>query len=348
MRAHSHSVRTPARTYALAAAAFLFGALAAHAAAAKPLRLCNETSHVLMVALAIDGNDKSRSYGWLRLWPGSCDRPDVPWGKGDAVFVHASSHRAHAGTVLLFEGRERFCIQPPPVEFTIQGRRDCNARALMSADFAAVQLDSSRPVVNFVATENYSQRRARIAGAQRLLGDIGRSRGRIDGFASKQTMAGLNQFRKAAGLAVRRLVYEEDLQALLTAADNLRAGRGLDLCNDTPRMIWAALGQVRADDFESQGWLKVQSGACVKAINEALEGRYYFVYGESRRSESLEAADGFERTRRYWGGDFGLCVKPTRFVIKGRENCAARGFREIKFLRLDTGRAVKWEYRFTP
>ena len=32
-----------------------------------------------------------------------------------------------------------------------------------------------------------------------------------------------------------------------------------------------------------------------------------------------------------WGGDRTFCTKPTRFFIRGRSNCAARGYDEVPF-----------------
>ncbi|WP_368062773.1 DUF1036 domain-containing protein, partial [Parvibaculum sp.] len=38
-----------------------------------------------------------------------------------------------------------------------------------------------------------------------------------------------------------------------------------------------------------------------------------------------------------------FCTKPTRFEITGRDRCAARGFDERAFMRIDTGGKPKWE-----
>ena len=46
--------------------------------------------------------------------------------------------------------------------------------------------------------------------------------------------------------------------------------------------------------------------------------------------------------RKIWGGEKPLCSKPTRFVIKGGENCVARGFDRHLFEQIDTGSARRW------
>ena len=168
-------------------------ALLAPAPAQAKLRLCNETSYVLSICNRVSAWLGKQNRRVASVLPGSCKTAlkNIPDGAG--AFVHAVSHAAHSADKLVFDGSERFCIGPRERRFTIEGRRECRKRGYVSANFAPVDMDATRPTVTFTEDDNFG-RLAVMAGIQRLLGDIGYETGTIDGFGG---VARARQFRRS-------------------------------------------------------------------------------------------------------------------------------------------------------
>ena len=330
---------TPRPTVAacLTAAIVCLGMLAPAPAHAK-LRLCNETSYVLSVATAFQLGLASKTEGWQSVLPGACKTAlkNIPDGAG--AFVHAVSHPAHSADKLVFDGSERFCIGPRERRFTIEGRRECRKRGHVSANFAPVEMDATRPTVTFTEDDNFG-RLAVMAGIQRLLGDIGYETGTIDGFGGVRTREAISAFKLR--YQIRGNPSNSDLLArLLDTAAEQSEERGLIMCNKTDYLVWAATGIVREDSFESRGWHRVAANECAQVINRNLDDKYYFYYAEAVTETGRQAVRAGRPV--LWQGDFIMCTKSTRFVINGRETCSARGLDEANFRRIDTGNARKW------
>lgn len=321
----------------LAAAMVCLGMLAPAPAHAK-LRLCNETSYVLSVATAFQLGLASKTEGWQSVLPGACKTAlkNIPDGAG--AFVHAVSHPAHSADKLVFDGSERFCIGPRERRFTIEGRRECRKRGHVSANFAPVEIDATRPTVTFTEDDNFG-RLAVMAGIQRLLGDIGYETGTIDGFGGVRTREAISAFKLR--YQIRGNPSNSDLLArLLDTAAEQSEERGLIMCNKTDYLVWAATGTVREDSFESRGWHRIDAKDCAQVINGNLDDKYYFYYAEAVTDTGRQAVRAGRPV--LWQGDFTMCTKSTRFVINNREDCQARGLDPAKFRRIDTGTARKW------
>ena len=252
--------------------------------------------------------------------------------------MHAVSHPAHSADKLVFDGSERFCIGPHERRFTIEGRRECRKRGHVSANFAPVEMDATRPTVTFTEDDNFG-RLAVMAGIQRLLGDIGYETGTIDGFGGVRTREAISAFKLR--YQIRGNPSNSDLLArLLDTAAEQSEERGLIMCNKTDYLVWAATGIVREDSFESRGWHRIDAKDCAQVINGNLDDKYYFYYAEAVTDTGRQAVRAGRPV--LWQGDFTMCTKSTRFVINNREDCQARGLDAAKFRRIDTGTARKW------
>lgn len=312
-------------------------------ARAEPVSLCNETSHYLQASVAYADGAASRSEGWLTIEPGSCSSALEARPSNATAYVYAVSHPVHAGRGLLFDGRERFCIGRLQEDFEIDGRRECRVRGYLGVDFAPIDLGGKKQRVIFTEPEDYTKSRAVTAAIQRLLSDMGYEIAAIDGFVGRQTDTALELYTKEykvpASLASR--ADKTGLMAhLFETVQKIAPTRGLRFCNKTSYLVWAATGAVTPRGVISKGWVKVPAGSCQAALNEPLNERYYFTYAEAVGPDGalvLEAGRA-----RIWSGDFPMCVKTTRFVIDGNEDCFQRGFEEARFSRIDTGDAKSW------
>ena len=94
----------------------------------------------------------------------------------------------------------------------------------------------------------------------------------------------------------------------------------------------------------SSGWIRIAPGECRKAIKGALRDRPYYVYGEAVDERGVAVRkDGARVT---WAGTKTFCTKPTRFDIKGRSDCAARGFDSREFIEVDPDGEPLLKYEF--
>ena len=315
----------------------------APSARADTVNLCNETSYFLQVSLAYADGAASRSEGWISIEPGRCvdafeARPD-----NAQAYVYAVSDTAHEGTGVLFDGRERFCIGEVGEDFEIDGRRECRFRGFLGVDFAAIDLSSKKPRVTFAEPEDYKRQRAVTAAVQRLLKDLGYPITVVDGFVGRQTETLIDEYLKThdaqnkVGNSSDRVALMRHMYATVKASSK---SRGLQFCNETPYLVWAAAGNVTPHGVMSKGWVRVPAGSCRQAMNDILKERYYFTYAEAVGSDGSQV---FEAGRpKIWSGEYPLCVKSTRFVIEGNEDCSERGYNEARFQRIDTGAATSW------
>ena len=321
----------------------LVNLLSLNTASAETVKLCNYTSYVLEAATAVQDGNASQSKGWVRMFPGKCEAAPQAPASGAELFVYARSLKVHAGDVQNFIGAERFCIRND-TNFDINGRRECRMRGYVAADFSPAEYSSKKNEIFFSESYNFNRKQAQVAGAQRLLSDIGYEIGVIDGFAGRRTRDSLKDFQNKNDLKQSKTISQNLLAKLFEAAEEKSKTRGLQLCNDTPHLVWSAIGFVSKDNFTTQGWLKIPSGECIRAINRSLLDRYYFVYAEAvdiKGKPLLQAGKPL-----IWGGTFNLCTKPTRFTIDGRNECAEKGFDKTGFMKIDTGKEQKWIMRF--
>ncbi len=317
---------------AIAALAVLFCLRPAPAIA--DYRLCNMTSYVLMGAIGYQADTGWRSHGWARLLPGACGTA-LPGSIGKAGYhVFARSIEAHRGTAKYFSGPERFCTVPG--DFDIEGRESCALKGYDTNGFIRVETKpGSEWTTSFSEPRDYSPEAARIAGVQRLLRDNGFVIPHIDGIAGKSTIRAIGAFERASGKGAGSGTIDDRLvERLIEGAEREHEKTGLDLCNGTRHLVWAAIGYRTAEDEVSSGWVRIEPGKCAKAIKGALSARSYFVYAEAVGGKGGVMREGGRPL--VWSGGETFCTKTTRFEISGRDDCARRGYDERNFMRIDT------------
>ena len=300
-------------------------------------RLCNATSYVLQGAIGIQGKGptpEAHSQGWVRVLPGDCASVLAGPIIDADYFVFARSIDAHQGPTKYFSGNERFCTLPQ--DFLVTGRESCALRSYESNEFIRIDTKAGDEwTTTFGEPRKYSLEEARIAGAQRLLHDNGFRIAKIDGIAAKATKRSVMAFQRAGGYEPDGTIDDRLISALITGAEEEQKRSGLDLCNKTDYLVWAAVGLTGEDDDMSSGWVRIEPHQCAKAIKGRLTQSRYYVYAEAADEKGQIAR--LNGRQFIWSGREAFCTKATRFEIKGRDACAARGFDEKRFMRVETG-----------
>lgn len=102
------------------------------------------------------------------------------------------------------------------------------------------------------------------------------------------------------------------------------AQAGLTVCNRGKLPAKVALGRFDGRDWMSEGWWGVAAGACADLIKTPLDARFYYLYG-------TDNAAGI------WDGGTAFCIgRNAKFSIKGRADCARRGYDRKRFFQIDT------------
>ncbi|MBX3495087.1 MAG: DUF1036 domain-containing protein [Parvibaculum sp.] len=328
--------------FSIVAAIAMLGAAAATPAYAD-YQLCNRTSYVLDGAISFQEGEDWKSRGWVRLAPGECGVALAGPIAGEDYYVFARSIEVHQGPTQYFSGNERFCTADG--SFEIEGRDQCAARGYDANEFLPVRTEPGDDwVTTFSEASDHTAEQAQIAGAQRLLQDNGFKLARIDGIAARNTTRAVEAYQRSVGIAADGRIDTQLIERLIESAGEEQAKSGLDLCNKTAYLIWSAIGYNTLEGEMSSGWIRIEPGKCRKAIKGKLTEREYFVYAEMADDPQAPARSGEEQS--VWSGDMRFCTKPTRFEIRGRERCTARGFDERGFMRIVTGGASKWEMVF--
>tara|TARA_R110000868_G_scaffold313316_2_gene574297 strand:- start:7668 stop:8798 length:1131 start_codon:yes stop_codon:yes gene_type:complete len=272
--------------------------------------------------------------GWTQVLPGECASVlPGPVSKGD-YYVFARSIDAHQGPTKYFAGSARFCTLPE--DFSLEGRENCALRGYDSHDFIRVSVKAGADwTTTFGEPRDYSLERARIAGAQRLLRDNGLRLPKIDGYAAKNTERAVMAFQRTLGDKANGTIDRDLIDKLVDGAVKEQQKFGLNICNKTNFLVWASVGVSESDDDMSSGWIRVAQGTCAKAIKDKLTAKSYYFYAEATDDKGAIAMRGGRRL--IWMGKQAFCVKTTRYEIKGREACAARGYDERPFMMVNTG-----------
>jgi uncharacterized membrane protein len=102
------------------------------------------------------------------------------------------------------------------------------------------------------------------------------------------------------------------------------AQAGLTVCNKGKLPAKVALGRFDGRDWMSEGWWTVASRACADLIKTPLNARYYYLYGT-------------DNAAGVWDGGTAFCTgRNEKFSIKGRADCAQRGYDRKRFFPVDT------------
>ncbi len=297
------------------------------------LRLCNNTSYVLDLALGIESKGAVATRGWFRADPGQCQAVLQGAVEAEQLFVHARAMLAYGNSPLPLAGHADLCIADG--NFVIAGARKCpDGRHL--ARFTAVKPseDNNSLVTNVAEEADYTSEQARLAGVQRLLVAAGYDANPIDGLEGKKTETALASFLKERKLAADASTAATFFDALLDAAAKARTF-GLTWCNDTQNVVMAALGSEEGGGIVTHGWYRVMPGHCYQPE----------VSGQPRRLYSFaEAVDadgqGIKRGQRTvaWGGPAVLCTRDVKFAIEDQKDCVDRGLAASGFAVIDPSR----------
>lgn len=286
-------------------------------------QVCNETSYIVETASATGPSNPLTVEGWTRIRPGECRQVlAAPLPQGPA-YLHARSSDAHAGPPRHWGVGHYYCIAERGRFKQAQPRSTCEEARLTSAEFIAVTIDKRTLfTTRLTETENFGMARARAAGIQRLVADLGLDARRIDGYAGRRTSQAVQRFQREQRLPANA-TEAALIDAMEAEARRKQQNVGLLLCNRTPNRVWAAIARRRADDWESRGWWELPAGECARAINEPLLQTMYYVHGIMETDTGDRQLS--QTTERF-------CVGATRFAIDGRGGCAARGYDDQGFV----------------
>lgn len=112
---------------------------------------------------------------------------------------------------------------------------------------------------------------------------------------------------------------------------NSSASANFTVCNPTQEPVAVAIGYSDGTTWVSEGWWPISAQDCSVILQGELTAQYYYV----RAQNSTNTIS--------WGGSATLCMLREAFVIKGRTNCAQRGYQETRFRQVDTGEAKQWD-----
>lgn len=285
--------------------------------------VCNRTSYVIEAAAAYQEGAGIVVNGWTRLIPGSCENVLDPPLKPGAHFLYARTSRAHRGGQKEWQGDQKLCVDTTG-SFSVESKPDCSEWGLDERSFQAVAIERrTRWETVLTEVDNYDMKRARIAGIQRLLRDVGMLRRGIDGYEGNSTRRAIARF-----LAQNEIEDQPDDEVLIDLLEQagIQKGRnvGLTLCNRTQNRVYAAIARLRAEGWESRGWWELEGGGCARVVDEELIATQYFVYGEMETEDEAQP-------RPLAGGVDRFCVAKSRFAIVGRDNCTALQYRPALF-----------------
>ena len=117
---------------------------------------------------------------------------------------------------------------------------------------------------------------------------------------------------------------------------------GLQFCNRTSYVLYAAIGAQTTTGMQTQGWTRIAPGSCQIAIAQSLSVGPYYVTARTAQAHTGPA--------RIWGGQAQLCAKDTNFSLKsqiGAPNCPSDDAFPMPFAVLDTHAMRTWTMTFT-
>ncbi len=288
---------------------------------------CNRTSYALSIAVGIRNGGLLSTRGWWIVPAGECRIVIKGELKQPTFYTFARSSFAHSGPIRTWGGTQTLCTGKGTFQATSDGSSQCGP-GYESQGFAKVDTEGKTAWTTTLAeTPGFkSLDQARVAGLQRLLADLGRFEGTIDGAVGPKLIEALGQVRTALGIAPNDAVglYNK----LLAEAAKNQAGAGLTFCNRTQDIIFSALGLESEGKKRSMGWWRLQPGQCEKVIKDRLTDRFVYAFA---------AADRAEGVGETWGGTKQFCTRDATFEIDDASDCQGRSFKSTGFLEIDTG-----------
>ena len=299
---------------------------------------CNKTSYATSIAVGIRNGGLWLTRGWWTVIAGECKVVIKGTLTQPTYYIFARSSFAHSGAVRTWGGTQTLCIGNGAFQATSDGSDECSA-AYEPQGFARVDTEGKSAWTTMLSESPAikSMDQARVAGLQRLLYDLGRFEGPIDGVANAKFTAALTAARTelAAPAGDSAGLYTK----LLAEATKAQATAGLTFCNRTQDVIWTALGQDYQSKKESKGWWRLQPGQCAKVIKDRLEDRTMFGFG---------IADRLEGAAETWGGTEQFCTRDSSFEIEDTKDCSGRGFASTGFMKIETAGRPGLTFEFAP
>ena len=300
---------------------------------------CNRTSYAVDLAVGIRNGGLFASRGWWTIPAGDCKQVIKGPLTQPAYYTFARSSYAHTGSIRTWGGTHTLCTGKTGFQASSDGSDQCGP-GLEPQGFAKVDT-AGRTAWTTTLSESPDYRSldaARIAGLQRLLIDLGRFDGPIDGAAGPKFNEALAQARSSLGILANDLptLYGK----LLAESVKAQATAGLTFCNRTQDIVWSALAMDIQGKKQSQGWWRLQPGQCAKVIKDRLAdvGLYAFA--------TLDQNEG--SAPQIWGGAHNFCTRGPSFEIEEATECEGRGFKTTGFMQIDTQSRGGITFEFTP
>jgi len=310
----------------LAALAVLATALSLASPAEAALKLCNRTSYILYAATSAVSGDGSSTKGWIRIAPGDCQIARPEKLSSQSYLVYARSALAHSGPERAWGGDFPLCVKDGDFTLNRRGAAANCAGDVFAVAFATIETHN-RPdwTMTFDDQPQFGAlEAAQLAGVKRLLKDNGYKIPAIDAKPDKATGAALEDFRRKMKFAER--AGNAELFTALEAEAAKRGGtpQGYTVCNDGGADVVAAIGEPAGADFVTRGWWHIAGRACARMITTPLKNAAVWLLAQKPGGAvTVSGADQF-------------CVAGQEFEIKGRKDCAQRGYTQAGFARTPT------------
>ncbi|MGE0408599.1 MAG: DUF1036 domain-containing protein [Amphiplicatus sp.] len=318
-----------------------FLVLAASSAEAK-YSLCNKTSYAISAAIGYVDGDRLATRGWWRLRSGQCKVVLTEQTNPGRYFVYAEAIPGHRGAMRAWSGETPLCVEQSGF-FNLRNQEVCRDDPTRQRGFFDVEVTQAAGgnwQTDFAEAANFTVYSAEVAGVQRLLFDIGKSTGGVDGSLGRETQRLIANYRKEKNLGEGSAIDDALIDALIEDANAREAKLGLFYCNKTSTALWTAVAiPSEKDDYNSKGWWKLEPADCAKIIKGQLAKDHYYVYAvvEDGRDE-----------HRLAGGDKSFCVNAVKFDVPNILSCADQDLDEAVFRRLEIGGAASATFDFTP
>lgn len=321
---------------------FLVVFAASSTGAEAKFSLCNKTSYALSAAVGYVDGDRLATRGWWRLRPGQCKVVLTEQTNPGRYFVYAEAIPGHKGELRTWSGDTPLCVENFGF-FNLRNQEVCRDDPLRQRNFLDVDVTEKAGgnwQSDFVEAGNYTVYSAEVAGVQRLLNDIGKKIGRVDGAMGKETQRAVAAFRKEKNLTTSNSIDDEVIDALIEEANAREAKLGFFFCNKTDNEVWSAVAEpAEGEVYSSRGWWKLEPGDCAKIIKGELTHDHYYVYG---------VIDEGMTERRIAGGEKTFCTNAVMFNARSDLTCADQELDEASFRRIEIGGAPSATFEFLP
>ncbi|WP_428407358.1 DUF1036 domain-containing protein [Hyphococcus sp.] len=316
-------------------------ALSAGGASAK-YSFCNKSSYALSAAIGYVDGDRLATRGWWRLRPGQCKVVLTEQAKPGRYFVYAEAIPGHKGPLRTWSGDTSLCVENNGF-FNLRNQDVCRDDPMRQRKFFNVEVTEAAGgnwQTDFSEASTFTVYSAEVAGVQRLLSDIDKNTGEVDGAMGRETQRALANYRREKGLPEGYNIDDEVIDALIEDANAREAKLGFFYCNKTNSAVWSAVAEPQEENrYRSKGWWKIEPGECAKIIKGALDKDHYYVYG-------LIEDDAGDRSLA--GGDKAFCTNLIMFNSMNDLSCEEQDLDEAQFKRVEIGGAESATFDFTP